>query len=190
MHSLDRIHFAQPCPTVFRSCGPPHPVLFPGLNPAWQTQPVSWGSLRGKVLDITCSCRNHSASMAQETLFKLCSPDTALHDNILLPSVCSCLGRRPGLLSRASCTLLLGDKEGNTRSSSSWSGHRLFPRGVQVLVAGLSPCRGCPALTQLKEGGKALSRATLQPNTAHTWGEPGPQGVSGGPSVQCGLLSQ
>lgn len=105
-------------------------------------------------------------------------------------SVCSCLGRRPGFLSRASCTLLLGDEEGNTSSSSSWPGHRLFPRGVQILVAVLSPCRGCPALTQMREGGKALSRATLQPNTALTWKEPGPKGVSGGPSVQCGLLSQ
>lgn len=53
-----------------------------------------------------------------------------------------------------SCTLLLGDKEENT-SSSSWPGHRLFPRDVQVLAAELSPCRGCPAFAHAEGGGQS-----------------------------------
>lgn len=148
----------------------PSPCPFPALNPAWQTQPVSWGSFMAKVEDMACSCRNHSASMAQETLLKLHSPVLknmrAVTDTILLPSVCSCLGRRQISSPETSCTLLLGDKEENTSStSSSWPGHRLFLRAVQGLAAELSPCRGCPEFTHAKGEGKILSRATVQPNT-------------------------
>lgn len=123
--------------------------------------------------------------MAQETLFKLHSPvlknmravtDTAFLDTILLPSVCSCLGRRPDLV----CTLLLGDKEENTSSSSSsWPGHRLFLQAVQGLAAELSPCRGCPEFTHAEGLGKTLSRATLQPNThlKGAWAQRGLRGL-------------
>lgn len=143
------------------------------------------------------SCRNHSVSMAQETLFKLYSPvmknmRVQVHTKPFLitssfPVFAAAWADDQISPPETSCTLLLGDKE-ETTSSSKWPRHRLFPQGVQVLVAVLSPCRGCPALAHA-EGGRQ-SRATFQPNTALTWKEPGPKGVSEGSSAQFGLLSQ
>lgn len=84
-----------------------------------------------------------------------------------------------------SCTLLLRDKEENS-SSSSWPGYRLFPRGVQVLLVVLSPCRGCPAFAHAEGGGQSSQQGhptAKHSNTAAHNSSParslGPKGLRG-----------
>lgn len=109
---------------------------------------------------MACSSGNHSASMSQETLFELYSPvlknmsvctDTALYDNILPRRVCSCLGRRPGLLSRDLLHPSPG-RQGGKHQQQQLARHRLFPRGVQVLAAEFM---GCPAFAHAEGGGQS-----------------------------------
>lgn len=136
--------------------------------------------------------------MAQETLFKLYSPvlknmrvqaQTALFNNILLPSVCSCLGRGPGLLSSDLLHPSTGRHRGK-QQQQQLARVQAVPPGCAGLACGAQPLQGLSSIRSCWGRGAKLSAGPPYSQTQQhsstqllTCKEPGPKGCQGVPQL-------